>query len=683
MAVNKVEFGDQVVMDITDSTVSPEKLLSGETAYDKSGAKITGSLVTKDIAIETKRSTGENIATISLDNTDYDIYALSEEEVADFLSGDQEVEGNPVALKTLIGGDAKACSVDLEPIQDLHGYDSPWVGGAGKNKLTFTEANIKAQNPGVTWTNNTATVNGGTFTILTDSDGNTVGVNAKGTFTAQTTLMVSDYMTLTAGDLLNGCPSGSSSTYGLGLEQIGIIQYSGTDHAITPGEASQQRRVYIRIASGENLGTNGVDFKPMLRLSSVSDNSFAPYSNICPISGRTQASVTRTGKNIWDEEWELGGISSSTGANTSSNTTIRSKNYTRVYSGLNYYVYKKEGIGAINGRFYDKNKNYIGYGSLNQETTFSENVAYIRFQVSNMTEYKDGICIAISATPITYEPYQSETVTVSFGQTVYGGTLDLNAGRLMIDKEYRLLNGSENWTVISSGTESYFYSLQLPSTSYAVSSSIISNMFPQGTISSSTTTVGIVHCTGGYIRVRPFDTELSVADWKTWLQSNIVQVVFGIQTPIEIDLTAEQISLLKGNNVVSTDGDNIDITWQNIPDIEDITPIKPLDYSTSEQATGQKWIDGSDIYRRTFTGTIDSNTHGTTEIADFTDLQPIACNGWFMDTSGVGMALGYFPNSTSWASALHIDSNHKLLLFTESALASGTYYVTVDYIKTT
>jgi hypothetical protein len=33
--------------------------------------------------------------------------------------------------------------------------------------------------------------------------------------------------------------------------------------------------------------------------------------------------------------------------------------------------------------------------------------------------------------------------------------------------------------------------------------------------------------------------------------------VFCIQTPIEITLTAEQISLLKGNNVVSTDGDNI------------------------------------------------------------------------------------------------------------------------------
>lgn len=44
MAVNKVVFGAVSIMDITDSTVSPEKLVEGETAYDKSGEKITGNI---------------------------------------------------------------------------------------------------------------------------------------------------------------------------------------------------------------------------------------------------------------------------------------------------------------------------------------------------------------------------------------------------------------------------------------------------------------------------------------------------------------------------------------------------------------------------------------------------------------------------------------------------------------
>lgn len=43
MAVSKVIFGTETIMDITDSTVDAAHLLSGKTAYDKTGEKITGS----------------------------------------------------------------------------------------------------------------------------------------------------------------------------------------------------------------------------------------------------------------------------------------------------------------------------------------------------------------------------------------------------------------------------------------------------------------------------------------------------------------------------------------------------------------------------------------------------------------------------------------------------------------
>lgn len=42
MAVNKVVFGAVAIMDISDSTVSADKLAKGITAYDKTGEKITG-----------------------------------------------------------------------------------------------------------------------------------------------------------------------------------------------------------------------------------------------------------------------------------------------------------------------------------------------------------------------------------------------------------------------------------------------------------------------------------------------------------------------------------------------------------------------------------------------------------------------------------------------------------------
>lgn len=47
MARNKVIFGSEVIMDLTDSTVEPSKLDAGEIAYDKSGARIVGTS-TKD-----------------------------------------------------------------------------------------------------------------------------------------------------------------------------------------------------------------------------------------------------------------------------------------------------------------------------------------------------------------------------------------------------------------------------------------------------------------------------------------------------------------------------------------------------------------------------------------------------------------------------------------------------------
>lgn len=42
MAVNKIIYGDRTLIDLTGDTVTPEKMLSGTTAHDKSGEPITG-----------------------------------------------------------------------------------------------------------------------------------------------------------------------------------------------------------------------------------------------------------------------------------------------------------------------------------------------------------------------------------------------------------------------------------------------------------------------------------------------------------------------------------------------------------------------------------------------------------------------------------------------------------------
>lgn len=44
MPANKVVYYGETLMDISDSTVTPEKMVTGITAYDKTGEKITGTL---------------------------------------------------------------------------------------------------------------------------------------------------------------------------------------------------------------------------------------------------------------------------------------------------------------------------------------------------------------------------------------------------------------------------------------------------------------------------------------------------------------------------------------------------------------------------------------------------------------------------------------------------------------
>ncbi len=49
MLANKVVFAASVLIDLTQDTVSPEALLGGTTAHDKTGTPITGTLEVRTI----------------------------------------------------------------------------------------------------------------------------------------------------------------------------------------------------------------------------------------------------------------------------------------------------------------------------------------------------------------------------------------------------------------------------------------------------------------------------------------------------------------------------------------------------------------------------------------------------------------------------------------------------------
>ena len=206
-----------------------------------------------------------------------------------------------IEIEDALGVNAKDVSVKIEPVQDLHGYDKPWAGGAGKNKLPMTVAGIKSANTSGTWSGNAYTINGVTFTILTDSDGNVTGIKVNGTASADSIFKLA-IMPIKADTsyVMNGCPqTGSQSTYVLYVDGK-PTSYFDYGNGVTWSSVGSDTSYDIRIFVANGYNSNNLTFLPMIRLSTVSDATFEPYENICPISGFTETGVVVEGKNLYN-----------------------------------------------------------------------------------------------------------------------------------------------------------------------------------------------------------------------------------------------------------------------------------------------------------------------------------------------------------------------------------------------
>lgn len=199
------------------------------------------------------------------------------------------------SFKTINGGLVDGLTVQFTPVQDLHGQSKPWAGGAGKNLLPLTLANLKTENTGGTWVDNVYTYQTTVFTVNQDSDGNVIGVTVTGSSGSGVVgFYVPFNWVANTTFTFNGCPSGgSSSTYRLDIYDennsfVSGVYDNGSGNNYTPS-ASGAGRLRIRIANNYTVPTGGVTFYPMIRLASIADPTFEPYSNICPISGHTEA----------------------------------------------------------------------------------------------------------------------------------------------------------------------------------------------------------------------------------------------------------------------------------------------------------------------------------------------------------------------------------------------------------
>ena len=132
-----------------------------------------------------------------------------------------------------------------------------------------------------------------------------------------------------------------------------------------------------------------------------------------------------TGLNQWDEVWELGSIDTATGNNSTSSTSIRSKNYIPVIPGASYFF----GKYPIRIYGYDVNKNYLRSADLtaNTATDVWTDAYYIRFRIgttqSPVTTYNNDICINLhwdGERDGEYEPYKLTSYPLDSSLTLRG-----------------------------------------------------------------------------------------------------------------------------------------------------------------------------------------------------------------------------------------------------------------------
>ena len=132
---------------------------------------------------------------------------------------------------------------------------------------------------------------------------------------------------------------------------------------------------------------------------------YYPYSapTLKPVS---ITGIKSTGFNLWDEEWEVGTINTSTGATKSGGSYFRSKNATNVLPSTEYYF---ETSNALYVFWYEADGTYIGYKRTHVDGKMLNtpaNCRKCRFVNVLTNTYNHDICVNLSGSRNgEYEPY--------------------------------------------------------------------------------------------------------------------------------------------------------------------------------------------------------------------------------------------------------------------------------------
>ena len=644
--INKIKLPDGVTYDVqdtvsgyvsTEATTSAKGLMSASDKTKLNGIA-SGAEVNQNAFSNIKVGSTTVVADAKTDTLEFvagDNVILTPDATNDKITISSELPPTTKSIDNLPqpiasfndGADAplKSLTVSIEPQQDLHGYDSPWVGGAGKNKFDIEG-----------WLNSA----GATYT----KSGNSYTISAISTlFTTPFTFYDTDVpISISTSSYVGETATNVRMT--LLDSNNNIVGSFGANNSYQKKEGLVASKVRF---DWSQAGTFTIT-EPQIELGTTA-TPYAPYSNICPISGWDEAKVSVVGKNLFDKTTiaENKIINSNTGEEIAFYGRF-SSDYIKVKSSTDYYA--TDVIRAAQWYcvfYYDKNKNYLSCTELPSTgdtasgvMTTPSNCVYVR--LVGQTTYKDDVSLVVgNQAPSTYEPYNGTTTTIPFvdGQgnalTVYNGNIEVISGSLTDNRDKNFVDFSTVPIIKNDVNNPNDYLYYIPGLPVDKNKEIICSHAPSLNRPPIGNILGIAVSGSGSIYINltsDIMTTNTVEYLKQYCTNNNVQILYTTtSTPTTYPQHPTSIKSLDGeNNLWASTGQINDVVYLTQPYTGITANLAGYAYESSkasiaDTASSVAW---TNVTEKPSTYTPASHTHGNIQ------------NGGTLQTNDVTIASG-------------------------------------------
>ena len=301
-----------------------------------------------------------------------------------------------------------------------------------------------------------------------------------------------------------------------------------------------------------------------LTLEPVQSGSGTPSpQNVRPIYARTHSVIERITFNLYDAiKVTSDTIVSAVNGTESANANYNATDYIMVGGGTSYYIKITDVQASQRGMaWYDANKTFIsGVAAKNGVYGIQvapDNAVYMRVSVAKTDSTP---CINVSSSRDgEYEPYNGESITRIYETPIYGGSDDVTG---------------------DGATEKYAHVTDLSTLTWVKNANVPNTFNGTLTVQGKAQTLDAFCPEYECVKSENLDTSVDygfaiaysglviylrnkdcteVSDLLTALQG--VDVIYAKVTPTSIPLTSQNITLLHGDNVLTTDADNIECEY--------------------------------------------------------------------------------------------------------------------------